>query len=333
MGEHAMRRKGNVIFWICGLIATATFATDENRLNSLLAAAATNRCGAYLGTRAAILANGTNALPLLARCAVGPELTWQQRLVARICYERLVRGAEIEALRAYDWRTDSGYDRGWEKYITGPAIKLGTIVVPKCREIGLWYYYIELNWKDTEEKPVCNKCLKPLEEYTDPRERNTEMLRRQAQRMRSCIHQDGRVQTEWPNWCLSAMDGSPEVYWRRLAISERMLITPFSIWHYDKYNLFVKEKNVEAIPVLVQLYDSSEKIYPSNKADWYRDGFAQIMSFADSRHVDLLEKFISEKPALEPLKKRLAEVRARPAPPLQPEPPFRLGTNTVVIAQ
>jgi len=56
-----------------------------------------------------------------------------------------------------------------------------------------------------------------------------------------------------------------------------------------------------------------------------------MLSFADSRHADLLEKFISEKPALEPLKKRLAEVRARPAPLPQHEPPFRLGTNAVVI--
>ena len=55
------------------------------------------------------------------------------------------------------------------------------------------------------------------------------------------------------------------------------------------------------------------------------------MAFADSRHADLLEKFMSEKPALEPLKKRLAEVRARPAPPPVTEPPFRLVNELVIV--
>jgi len=45
----------------------------------------------------------------------------------------------------------------------------------------------------------------------------------------------------------------------------------------------------------------------------------------------MLEEFISEKQALEPLKKRLVEVRARPAPPPVTEPPFRLGKELVIV--
>ena len=55
--------------------------------------------------------------------------------------------------------------------------------------------------------------------------------------------------------------------------------------------------------------------------------------FADSHNADLLEKFVAEHPALAELKPKLAEVRARPAPAAKVEPPFRLGTNVVALAQ
>ncbi len=320
-----------MIHLICGLTAVAAAAGDDARLCDMLASAATNQGSAYLEVRAGILAPGTNTLPDLGRCAIASDLTWQQRLVARICYERLSRAADIDALRAYDWRTDREYDKQWEQYITGPSAKLGTIIVPKCREVGLWYYYVELTWKETGELPVCGKCLKPIQEYTNPRERYDELARRAKEGLRSCIHQDERFQKEWPGWCLEVFTGEPEKYWYRKAISERMIEIPFSLWHYDRYLLFFKEKDKESVPLLVQLYDARTKIYPSNRDDWYREGFLQIMAFADSRHADLLEKYISAKPALEPLKNRLAEVRARPAPPPVTEPPFRLGTNAVMI--
>jgi hypothetical protein len=296
----------------------------------MLASAATNRGSAYLEARAEILACGTNALPALGRFAVETDLTWQQRLVARICYERLFRGADIDTLRAYDWRTDKGYDKKWERYITGPATKLGTIIVPKCHEIGLWYYYVELTWKETGELPVCGKCLKPIQEYS-PFEQDAELARRKKEGLKACIHQGERFRKEWPGWCLEVFTGEPEKYWYRKAISERMIELPFSLWHYDRYLLFFNEKDKESVPLLVQLYDARTKIYPSNRDDWYREGFLQIMAFADSRHADLLEKFMSEKPALEPLKKRLAEVRARPAPPPVTEPPFRLVNELVIV--
>ncbi len=288
-----------IVFLICGLMAAAAVAEDENRLNSLIFAAATNRCAAYLETRTAILTGGSNAIPSLLRCAIEPSLTWQQRLVARICYERLTRSAEIETLRSYEWRADPGYDTNWEKNIVGPGLKLEMIAVPRIREVGLWYYYIELTWKETEE--TCNS------KYTDVRKR-------------------------WQNWCLKAVSAQPERYWYLLAVEERMSASPFSPWHQGRYETFLREKESEAVPILVKYYDAIKQIYPSNREDWYRDGFVPILLLADARHMDLLEKFIAEKPALEPLKKRLAEVRVRPAPPPVTEPPFRLGTNMVVIA-
>jgi hypothetical protein len=302
----------------------------------MLATAATNRGSAYLEARAEILAPGTNALPALGRCAVALDMPWQQRLVARICYERLSRSADIAALWAYDWRTDKGYDKQWEQHILGPTANLGKIVVPKCREVGLWYYYVELMWKETGELPTCDKCLKPIQEYTNPRERQVELERRRKEGLRSCIHGDGRFRNSWPQWCLDAVSVGPERYWYRQIVSERMLGSPFSGWHLGRYQTFLREKDPETVPVLVQFYDaykssiSGLEMYPGARAEGYKNVFIPIMALADSRHVDLLEKFISEKPALEPLKMRLAEVRARPAPSPVTEPPFRLGTNAVM---
>ena len=105
------------------LAAVAGLAGDDVELRRMLAVAATNRCGAYLETRASILALGTNVLQGLSRGAVDEGLTWQRRLVARICYERLVRGSDIEALRSYNWRDDAGYDKRWEQSIIGPSFK------------------------------------------------------------------------------------------------------------------------------------------------------------------------------------------------------------------
>jgi hypothetical protein len=258
--------------------------------------------------------------------------------VARICYERLSRDSDFVALWAYDWRADKGSNKQWEQHILGPTANLGKIVVPKCREVGLWYYYVELMWKETGELPVCGKCLKPLQEYTNPSERYAELDRRQKEGLRSCIHQDGRFLNSWPQWCLDAVSVGPERYWYRQTVSERMLGSPFSGWHLGRYQTFLREKDPETVPVLVQCYEdyyrnaTAPQAYQSPQhTETYRRLFLPILSFADSRHADLLEKFISEKPALEPLKNRVAEVRARPAPPPVAEPPFRLGKELVIV--
>ncbi len=327
-----------MIYLMFGLASVGVAAGDDMQLKNMLASAATNRGTAYLEARAEILAPGTNALPALGHCSIASDLTWQQRLVARICYERLSRDSDFVALWAYDWRSDKGYNKQWEQHILGPTANLGKIVVPKCREIGLWYYYVELTWKETGELPSCGKCLKPIQEYTNPRERQAEMERRAKEGLRSCIHQDSGFCGSWARWCLEAVANEPERCWYRLTVEERMAASPFSDWHIGRYETFLREKDPETVPVLVQCYDAYSaqqlegiEIYPGSKVQTYRGMFLPLLLFADSRHIDLLEKYISENPALEPLRKRLAEVRARPAPPPVAEPPFRLGTNAVMI--
>jgi|GEM_PF-1293479 len=326
------------VFLMCGLTVLRGSGGEAEELRPLLSAAATNRCTAYLSARGEILSLGTNALPALGRCAADAVLTWQERLVARICYERIARKEDIEYLLSYDWRADTGYDKRWEKNIVGPSFKLGTIVVPKCREVGLWYYYVELTWKETGELPACGKCLKPIHDYTDPHERHDEMQRRSRENVRSCIHEDSRVRGCWPRWCQEAVVSEPERYWCRLIVTERMLTTPYSAWHTGRYQTFMREQDVDAVPILVRFFDVyfqnevvGTEAYPGSRAVTLRGMVSPIFDFADSRHADLLENFIAEKPALEPLMKRLPEVRARPAPPPPTEPLFRLGTKSVVI--
>ena len=86
------------------LLPCFTWGIERAKLDHMLIAAASNQGAAYLVARNAIVEQGTNALPILDRLTVEKDLSWQQRLVARICYERILRGAEIEGLRHCDWR-------------------------------------------------------------------------------------------------------------------------------------------------------------------------------------------------------------------------------------
>ena len=71
------------------------------------------------------------------------------------------------------------------------------------------------------------------------------------------------------------------------------------------------------------------EVFPGANETTYRGMFKPILDFADSRHADLIEKFIAEHPALAPLKDQVAEIRKRPAPAARVEPPFRLGMQLV----
>ena len=289
-------------------LSCVCMAVDREQLNVMLTAAATTQGKAYLEARDPIVKLGQDAKPLLVQAATDASLTWQQRLVARICYERMTRAADIEALRRYDWRTHPQYDKQWEMCIVGPGVRLGTIVVPKCTETGLWYYYIEMAWRDTGEYAVW-----PF----DPRINDTRTL-----------------SESWLGWCMSAVQGQPESYYLTQALNERLeldasLSEPISV-NYYWYLLLNKETN--AVPILVKRYDAYSKhelqgpeAFPGRHDQLYKGMFGPVLALANTRHADLIEKFIAGKPVLAPLEEKLATVRSRPAPPPSIEPPFRLG--------
>ncbi len=289
------------------LLATESRSAEPPPVGQLLETAATASGDAYLAARDAMVGAGTNALAELGRCATDSGETWEKRLVARICYERVVRGSEIAALRSYDWRTDAEYREEWVRSVTGPRSRMGPLVVRHMTERGLWGYYIELTWKKTGELSIG--------------------------------HPQG-VNVDWARWCRLALAGQPEELFLVRAIMDRLvrdeqLESPDA---FESYRCLLEGTKSDAIPVLVQRYDaynrreaSGIELYPGAKAESYSGLFKPILQFADSRHADLLEKFVDAHPALSELTPKLAEVRARPAPPPKAEPPFRLGTEIVRV--
>jgi hypothetical protein len=290
------------IFLLLCFLPFSVQALDRPQLDKLLASAAAITGKGYLETRNGILDLGKDALSLLAQAAADSKLTWQERLVARICYERMTRGEEIEALRRYDWRSHSHYDKQWEMSIVGARIRLGTIVTPTCVENGLWYYYVEMAWKETEEY-----ALHPFNPMNDTRS----------------------LSASWLGWCMGALGGQPESYYLMKALAERLDLDPAlsDSLHVEYYRYLLEKKQTDAVPILVQRYNAYLKCEAgggSFPAEVCRNGFEQILKFADARHADLIGDFIAQNAMYAPLKERLTEIRNRPAPPPAAEPPFRM---------
>ena len=283
-------------------------AVEREQLDKRLTAAATTQGNAYIEARDAIVNLGTDAIPTLVEAATDPRLSWRERLVARICCERVAKDSEIAALRSRDWRGEPGYNRKWEGSITGPGWKMYGLVAPVFAKARLWYYYVESTWKLTPDM-----ALSPL--YN--------------------------INEDWPQWCRNALADQPEAAYLFLAMEDRLWNDP-AMEQPDAvvlYKALRDAKVADAVSVLVERYEAYNKreifgpeMYSGEDAQIFRKQFDPIFDFADTRHADLLEKFIAAHPALEPLKGRLVEVRARPASAPKPEPPFRLGTNLVSVA-
>jgi hypothetical protein len=320
-----------IILLFCLLPLTAG-ALDRVQIDHMLISAAAAKGKSYIEARQNIIDLGTEALPLLAQAATDPKLTWQQRLVARICYEKMTRGEDIEALRRYDWRTHPQYDKQWEKVIVGVKVRLGTIVIPKSVEAGLWYYYIELAWKDTEEYAI--EPFNPVN--------------------------DARILSEsWLGWCMDAVQGirddlarfpmyrelirlgirgQPERYHLTQALIERLELDPTlsNPLNVECYRFLLNNKETNAVPVLVKTYDAYSKhelqgpeAFPGRHNQLYRGMFGPILEIANAHHADLIEKFVGDHSVLASLTNNLPEIRARSAPPAVAEPPFRLGQRLV----
>lgn len=294
-----------VCLLLLAILPLAALAVDQTELNAMLGTAATNQGASYLAQRNAVVNLGTKILPQLGRAAVDGSLPWQNRLAARICYERILRQPEIVALTKTNWYAHPKSNPRWEMLHAGPETEMWKVVVPDLRDIGLWYYYLEVQWKHTGETPTY-----PLR----------------------------RISDVWPSWCLLAVKEGPERGWFLRVLSETFADSNCSDRMFaGLYFTLWNEKKGNAVPLLVQYFEKYNSLergmdsYPGARDEGYRIRFAPIMTFADSRHAELLEKFISERPALASLTDLLSAVRARIVAD-EPEPPFRLGTNVVVLA-
>lgn len=282
-------------------------AHESNELHNLLGRAAVAQSNAYVEVRAEIVTLGTNALPQLAKASSNPGLPWQERLTARICYERIKRRNDIDALRNYDWRKNKDFNIDWSRSMAGPGWKMQDLVVTWLVEQGLWYYYIGLIWKSTREQSLVN------------------------------IH---RINENWNGWCILALREQAEESYLWLAIEDRLDRDDNMQAHEARnlYNYIKKTNQTNCIPLLIRKYDAFFKVqatglesYPGENVELYRRFFTPILSIANSSHADMLEKYIDERPDLAVLKPKLEEVRARPSHTPPREPPFRLGTTPVTI--
>lgn len=295
-----------VVFVVC--LPFLAPAQEKVELACLLTNAAVLHDTAYLGVRQRILDLGTNALPSLAMAATDTNTDWRTHLVARICYERIVRSNDITVLRNQDWKSFPPYQPGSKEMqsILGPGAFMGSFAADKCVEAGLWYYYLEVIWKGTKEVPETSMGVK--------------------------------FNAKWPWWCVQALIHAPEKWYRPRVLADYFERTspgdPSSI---DIYKALFAQHDPECVPLLIRRYDEFKDAVPGpdvSADSWVPKQFPgkidTILSFSDARHVAQLDKFLGEHSALVAMTNRLSGVRARPGPRPTSDPPFRLGTNLVV---
>ena len=294
---------------ILTVVATSAWGLDRQQVDGLLAQAAQSQGKKYLEARTELLRLDEKAVLLLREAAEDSKLSWQQRLVARIVVERITRGEELDAVRFHHWTSYPPYQQRWQP-VVGPSGNMAPFVVPKLREAALWYYYIELTWKNTEEFGIA---------WGDKK------------------YQKGDVRFShecWPRWCRQALEGQPEEIYLWMAIADRIEKEEGFLESYDNRELFsalVRRHGCGmAIPILLQRWDEYvRKEFPDPRPDphdrrmTHRNFLTRVISLAQPEHVALVERFIAEREEIfGELRPLLEEVRQR-APVKVEEPRFR----------
>jgi hypothetical protein len=258
--------------------------------------------------------------------------------MARVVYERIARGKEIEELLTHDWKSYPPYknagtftlqfsknDEGESEMeyippppgkvlipITGPASLMGDDVRRVCREAGLWYFFIEQTWKQTGESP-------PLMAY------------------------DKGFRSRWPGWCASVVREQPENIWWARALGDYLATSALKPSGLDveferSYKQLLESEEPDVVPTLAtRFHDFLQSRNPERGAipqTWFdsnRAAFSLILNVADRRHAELLEKTIQDQPYLRGLAGRLPEVRAREPKDETERLRFRLGATPVEV--
>ncbi len=281
-------------------IATTAAVAEYDGLRLQLEAAGSADGQDYVEKRNALVA--TVPAEILRSAASNAGLDWKERLVARIVLERKLRGEDIEALRRYDWFSDPGFDPEWIQMMTGPSGHMAPLAQRRFGEAGLWYYYLEFNWKTTDEGIIHSR--------------------------------DRGLRYSWWYYAVSGLERQPEYYYLlRIGLDHMRSAAPFHV-HNQRffYNAFIQMQFADAVPTLVERFEQyykatdpgTSEVFPGARSMTIRSVFSSLISIADERHVELLEAYITANPVLEPLRAELEAVRKRPAPEPIPEPPFRV---------
>ncbi|MDT8390000.1 MAG: hypothetical protein RRC34_05765 [Lentisphaeria bacterium] len=262
------------------LVSVSLFAMNRDQLTDALARAAKLERKPYLALRGRVL-DQPDVKPLLLVAASDPKLTWRQRLVARIWHEKIDRGADITSLRNLDWSKEPGYKKDWERDITGPVSYIGKNLAPKVltRKFHLWYYYIELNWKDTREiaiGPQAHSLNWPTGRYPG--------------------------ETAWHSLCLKTLDKSPERFYILNIMSERLGENNWGKIQTMAYNWLLEQKIPEGVPVLLKYFskrydDLYKQLQPGECSGVNIDLFVifrEIAAWAGPQQAEVVKEFMND---------------------------------------
>ncbi|MEI6809894.1 MAG: hypothetical protein WCN95_14345 [bacterium] len=244
---------------VCLSIGKAAYGVTPDELRLKLGDAA-SECGTnYLHARDAIVAFGSDITPLLKQVLDAKTEPWRFRLMAGICAERIERGQDIAALVNKDWSKDPEYDTQWARCRAGALPLMIPLAVKRYKEARLWFYYVEMVWKETEE--------------------HSQAFRR------------------WdPDWRLisrQACAGSPAFDLLVRVLDERIRndigFTKFERW--GEFNFLVESKTNTALPFLLEIIPQIPAS-DSQREDQY---FRILKTMAQPADVPLIEKHFKDK--------------------------------------
>lgn len=279
----------------------SALADEVLELKPYLAEAASAQGRAYVEIRNRLVS--TLSTNVLFRAVDDEQLAWRERLVARIVLERTLRGDDIQALRNYDGPKDPEFDPGWLNYVTGFAYDMGPLADLRLNAAGLWYDYLEINWKDTQET---------LHKYFG-----------------------GRLAEAWPSYLCRAASRAPERSYCHRIMMDRIASDPppgYQIF-MRFYNALIDDHCSDAVPVLISQflrYLEMQSGQIKEPVQWpysigYPSQFKRIIGIADERHAQLLADMANRYEWLEPCRNQVADVLQRPARKADDfEPTFRL---------
>lgn len=315
------------------LLATSALAYTE--LEEKIGRVSEARGKAYLAARDEVVALGPKVLPELHRMATANSIGWKTQLMARVVYERIARKPDIDKVQTHDWKAYPPYakpgknilrfgpnEKGEEVLLevvgpppghvvipmTGQSSLMGKHVLPVLREAGLWYYYIEQVWKQTNEGP-------PAMAF------------------------DNLFMESWTDWCAAVVKEQPEKIWWARALADRLEASDFKDWRdIALFNELLSSGESDAAPFLVRRFDDwfradthNREAFPGSWKSTYPRRFSKIMAFADASQSSLVEDFLNREPLLTPLRESVGEVRSRKSIDETERLRFRLGSSFVEI--
>jgi hypothetical protein len=215
----------------------------------------------------------------------------------------MLRGADIQSLCRYDWPKDPDFNPAWLKHHTGFAGQMRPMADKRIHAAGLWYYYLETIWKDTQET--------------------------------SHKHFRSRLAEAWPSYLLRAVSQEPEGGYRHRVMMDRLAADPppDRYLFVRFYNALIEDHYSDAVPVLLQQYKRYLEMHYGKITEplvWsaeqsYQYSFRRIIAIADVRHDPYFDEALDKYNWLEACREQVSAIQQRPAPKTaDSEPPFRL---------